>query len=213
MIIQEILSILRHVLLWAVIPFGWWLVRRKEPFLQSVGLYWPEAAWKGCFAWTGVFFGISLISQLYITPAILPEGIAKAQQYSGMGMAAMLPAISFGISTGLGEEIFWRGFMARRLAKRWGVVKGNMVQALAFGLLHGLGFAGMLWMLSSQADMSFSESTLLTVFLGSTILAGLGGWILGRVTLVEAQGSIVPAVLIHGFGNFLLTMAEAYSFF
>jgi len=66
-------------------------------------------------------------------------------------------------------------------------------------------------MLSSRVDMDFSGSALLTVFLGSTILAGLGGWILGWVTLVEAKGSIIPAVCIHGLGNFLLTIAEAYS--
>jgi len=159
-IVEEILSILRHILLWAAIPFIWWLIRRQEPFFRSIGLYWPDVAWKACLAWAGVFFGISLISQLYITPALLPEGIAKAQQYSGMGMAAFLPAMFFGISTGLGEEIFWRGFLARSLAKRWGVNKGNMVQALGFGLLHGLGFAGMLWMLSSRVDMDFSGSAL-----------------------------------------------------
>jgi hypothetical protein len=51
---------------------------------------------------------------------ILPSGIITAETYTGMGLLAMLPALSFALCTGPGEEIFWSGFLGKRLAVMFG---------------------------------------------------------------------------------------------
>ena len=50
------------------------------------------------------------------------------------------------------------------------------------------------------------------IFIGfsAIFLAGIGGWILGYLTEKASGGSILPAFFVHGIGNFLLVMAEAF---
>lgn len=67
--------------------------------------------------------------------AAYSDGITAAgSSFAGMGMAA-LPAVivySF-IRTGFSEEFLFRGFLLKRISRRWGFIVGNTVQALLFG--------------------------------------------------------------------------------
>lgn len=88
--------------------------------------------------------------------------------------------------TSFSEEIFFRGFLGKRLMARLGFVKGNSLQALLFGSLHTLALA---------------KYNLLAAFLVFLLTAGVAyalGWLMAK----KADGSIIYGWLIHALTNF-----------
>jgi uncharacterized protein len=196
-----------------IIPFIWWLfLKRKENFFTWIGLKATEN-WKLSGLGILLFFAIIAISQVFIVPNVMPEGFTSAQQYRGTGMAAFIPAIFFGLKTGIGEEIFWRGFLGKRLCAKFGFQTGNMIQAILFGLLHAVPFFVILLKANSQANLDLTLSGLLGIAFIITVFTGFGGWFLGFLTEKVARGSIIPAILAHALGNTLLMMSEAFNIF
>ncbi len=206
--IYEIWSIIRHLFLWSLIPLIWWyFTARKKNFFSWVGLKAIRGDWRKIGVLGAVFFAITAISQTFITPRLLPAGVSAAEAYAGMGFSALIPALSFAISTGVGEEVFWRGFIGKRLIAKFGFSKGNLFQGLLFGLLHGAGFVAMF--LFMRLDLQIYR--LVVIGFSATFLAGLGGWLLGYLTEKASGGSLIPAILVHGLGNFLLAVAEGFN--
>lgn len=72
---------------------------------------------------------------------------------------------------------------------------GNLLQGLVFGLLHGA--------------MFFLVTTPLKALI-ITLITGFSGWLLGWMAEKAAGGSILPGWMVHGVGNLLLSMAEAF---
>lgn len=146
MIIQELINSLIQLLLFCLIPFVWWLcsARKKKSFFSWIGLK-----------------KITIVGNVWITFAItiavslayafsmnfllrfMPDGITMAgSAYAGKGAIAIPPVLIFAfIKTALSEEIIFRGFLLKRLKSKFGFVVANTVQALLFGLLHGVPFA------------------------------------------------------------------------
>jgi len=110
------------------------------------------------------------------TLELLQEALRQA---SG---ANLLGAILFiGPMTGLGEELFFRGFVQTRLRERWGRWPAIVGASLAFGLYH--------------FDPVHSS------------LAFLSGLLLGWI--VEASGSLWPAVAAHAVNNSVAVILTA----
>lgn len=207
MILNELWSIISHLFFWSLIPLIWWFsTARQKKFFSWIGLSRVSGDWKRISVLGVIFFTATIISQIFITPRLLPEGVTTAETYAGMKFSAIIPALSFGISTGFGEEIFWRGFLGKRLIAKTGFCIGNLVHSFLFGLLHGVGFVVMFLVMG--LDISFFR--LISIGFSATLLAGFGGWLLGYLTEKASGGSIIPAVFVHGIGNFLLAMAEAF---
>jgi len=91
------------------------------------------------------------------------------------------------IQTGLSEEIFFRGFMNKRLCNKFGFAIGNTIQATLFGLLHGVMF------LAANIDI------LLVVLI--TIFSATAAWLMGYMNEKIGNGSIVPSWIIHSLMN------------
>ncbi len=208
MLLEAIKDILMHLLLWSIIPFLWWLIKyRQVNILSWIGLHKVQGKTGNILIWGAIFFALTVISQVFITPKLLPPGITVAETYQGLGTAALIPALAFGLYTGLGEEIFWRGFLGKRLMARLGFWGGNIIHALIFGLLHGVGFS----LAIIQAPVEVQLLKILAVGLFATTLTGFSGGMLGYVTEKKAGGSIIPAILIHALGNTLLSLAQAFN--
>lgn len=190
-----------QVLVFTLIPFLWWLAtaRKKETFFQWIGLKKPE--FKGTLLKLVLLAAVILLAYGSLMTIIMARMLGDVQTassaYEGKGWAA-IPAIfvvSF-IQTALSEEIFFRGFLGKRLISRFGFGIGNTVQALLFGLIHGIpiGLAvGNVW-----------------VLILVTLLPGAIGWFQGWMNEKYSSGSIVPSWGFHALSNFLSWIGTAF---
>jgi len=87
----------------------------------------------------------------------------------------------YGIKTGIAEEIFFRGFIAKKLIKKLGFAKGNVVQAIMFALPH-LVISG-----------SASSVDIIVRIINAFLLGYAFGYIMDR----KSNGSIMPVMISH----------------
>ena len=90
------------------------------------------------------------------------------------------------IATGLSEEILFRGLIGKRLIAKLGFYGGNLLQAIIFGVLHGV--------------LIYNHTTVGAALLIS-LVTGAVGYYLGYLNERIGNGSIVPSWIAHGFGN------------
>jgi len=187
-----------QVVLFTIIPFIWWFVfwRKKEPFLKWLGFKKINIKNKRRFAILFIVTMISLSLQILIIPYIINIEILAAYQFYQLGTKALIPAFIYAfIQTGLSEEIFFRGFLTKRLIHKYGFQIGNAFQSVLFGLIHGL-------MLRSN-------------ILGSVIIVlstGIAAWLMGWINEKEANGSVLPSWLLHGYLNYASSIYMMFTF-
>lgn len=183
---------LLQLLLFTLLPFVWWTCTKinNENFFSWIGLKKIKLNKKIWFI-VVVTFGATLLYGLSMMLVIrfLPPGITNAGSYfSGKGIEALPAVLVYGfLRTGLSEEMLFRGFLLKRIASKFGFIVGNTIQALIFGLLHGLPFGivtGSVWTL-----------------LLCTFLPGMFGWFEGWLNEKCFNGSILPSWFLHGIIN------------
>jgi membrane protease YdiL (CAAX protease family) len=94
------------------------------------------------------------------------------------------------LKTGLSEEIFFRGLIAKRLIAWLGFPIGNTLQARLFGAVHLLIFV----VPGGPAFDPFAATAFVAV-------TGTAGWVMGWINERLGNGSIAPSWLMHGLGN------------
>lgn len=199
-LLSKLSEVIFQVLIFSLLPFLWWFftARRKEGFFSWIGLKAVKGSRSTIAGCILIFFLLCLVSQLWWMPYLLPAGATVQSSYAGKGWGAFPSAFLFGIlQTGLSEEILFRGFLGKRLISRFGFAAGNLLQGLAFGLLHGALFF----------LVTTPPKALMII-----LITGFSGWFLGWITEKKAGGSILPGWMAHGIGNLLLSMAEAFGF-
>ena len=191
--LNELIGAVVQVLLFALVPLIFWFVtaRNKESFCTWIGLEKPECKepWKAVLL-TGIV-ALLYIGAMAMCVRILPEGITTAgSMFAGQGISA-LPSLFFYafLRTALSEELLFRGFILKRIQDIKGFSVGNTVQALLFGLMHGIPFG--------IVTRSISALFLLT------LIPGLFGWYEGWLNEKRCGGSIVPGWMVHGCLNLL----------
>lgn len=195
--ITEILSSIFQVIVFALIPFLVYLIRYKQlkGFLQYIGLT-PSP--RKALLWAlliALWLAIPILAITQIDPDFKdilthPESVTGKIRAMGWGPAAVLTILFTAIlETALAEEIFFRGFVAKRLIAISSFQTGNLIQALLFGLIHTLLFL-------TITDNYFF---LAIIFL----FPGLGAY--AKVYLNEklAAGSILPGWVAHATGNLI----------
>lgn len=208
LLISEIVSAIAGVILFSLIPFLWWFFRHKKEvsFFKWVGLYAPKLK---CKWWYLLIFAVvyyffysfdftRLVDQSTLD-AIESSSAVSANQFTGLGAAAILPAlITCFIANGLAEEIFYRGFLNKRFCAKLGTVRGIILQAVLFGLMHNILF------LLGGLEVGLWYHTLVFIF------TGMGALLLAWLNEKMFNGSIIPSILLHGAGNFLANMLVAF---
>jgi len=192
-----VLSSVVQLLVFAGIPFLAYVVtrRRARGFFAYIGLFAPRrrallAAGAVAAAFTVVMlllFRTGPLHDLAVAPNTVP-GRLRALGPSGTTWAALF--VYALVQTSLTEEILFRGFLAKRLIARFGFAVGNGVQALLFGLMHLLLFAG-------PGATAFRAGLAMIVVL----MTGAVGWLFGHVNERVGNGSIIPSWLAHGATN------------
>lgn len=195
MFVNEFIGALVQLLLFSLIPFIFWLIfgRKKENFFKWIGLKKikhqgkPWATLCAIVAATGLYIGITIA-----VLGFLPEGVTTAgSDFAGKGFIAFPAVLAYGfIRTGLSEEVVFRGFLLKRFAEKFGFVAGNTIQAVLFGLMHGVPFG-----LATHN---------IPVAIVMTLLPGAFGWFQGWMNEKRCGGSIVPSWLLHGTINVIV---------
>lgn len=191
-IVQEMINTLIQLFIFSLIPLIWWFFkgRKHTNFLKWIGLY--KSSIKNHRGFIGVIIAdiiIILLQFFIVIPLFIDKADLATSGFANRGLAVLLPALNYAfIQTGLAEEIFFRGFLTKRLIHQFGMSLGNILQALLFGVLHGLIF--------------FNYTSLLGVVI-ITFLTAFNGWLMGLLNEKYSNGSIVPGWIVHGFSNLI----------
>ncbi len=193
-----------QVLLFSVIPFVWWSfsAKKEQPFLEWLGLHRPIIVDKGKYA---IFYILSIVIVVMLNFALvffyMDGSILASNQFAGLGLAGLIPALLYAmIQTGLSEELLFRGFLLKRLAKSFGFQVGNLLQSLVFGCIHG----ALLWTV-----LPFP------IILLVVLSTGLAGYVMGWMNERVGRGSIVTSWSIHSLTNLMtacLSLFQILSF-
>lgn len=209
LIISSISTTVVNLIVFSFIPVIWWFFRhRKETgFFKWIGFYKPQLKSKWwillIFAVLYYFFYNYDFTQLVDAKTleyIENSSSVSANTYAGIGAAAILPAfIENFLANGMAEEIFYRGFLCKRLCKKTGVVPGIILQAVLFGLMHNVLYV------AAGLEVGVWYHILTFVFTGT------GALLLGCLNEKIYNGSIIPGILLHGLGNFIASMLVAFA--
>ncbi len=199
-VVNLLMSAILQALLFSIIPFVWWLLagRKESGFFAWLGLKIPIIKDKRKYAITFIGTIILLtIPSLFIIPIFLDKSIIATSQFSGQGVTAIIPVLIYAfLQTGFSEELFFRGFLTKRLIHKFGFQKGNVIQGLLFGLLHGIMFA------SSSGILG---ATLIILF------TSVVGWLMGWINEKLSDGSIVSSWMLHGCANTLASIVAMFN--
>jgi membrane protease YdiL (CAAX protease family) len=198
--INSLVSALLQVALFSIIPMIWWLItaRKQVTFFQWIGLKKIVVNDKKRFVFLFILTSVLLSAMSFlIIPLFANNEIMATSQFAGKGVSVILPALIYAfVQTGLSEEIFFRGFLGKRLIGKFSFMIGNTIQAILFGLLHGIMLIGAIGVFGTIA---------VTVFTGAI------GWIMGYINEKKSGGSIVSSWMLHGIANTLSSVVAMFS--
>jgi membrane protease YdiL (CAAX protease family) len=200
LIISKLISSVIQIILFTIIPFIWWLItaRKECSFLKWIGLKKAEVSKNKTMLWIVCISAAFLILSVVIL--IFLKGVETAtSDFSSLGMSAIPAILIYAIfNTALPEEILFRGFLLKRISNRFGFNAGNAIQALLFGLMHGIMFIS-------------SVGVLLAIIV--ILFTGAIGWFMGYTNEKKADGSILPSWCIHAIANIFSGICSAFSLF
>ncbi len=196
MLVNHLFSAILQVLLFSLLPLFYYVVHENKlkGFFGYIGLI-PPLKKTVLISLLSAVVSFAFIMVLFLAyPDIYLWEVLKApgtltgeiSQIEPAYLAFIVIIIKSVINTGLSEEILFRGFIGKRLIKRFGFGYGNTMQGAIFGLLHGLLFF-------STVGMS---ATLLIIF-----SIGIIGFLLGFLNERLGNGSIIPSWIAHSLAN------------
>lgn len=196
---SKLMSGIMELLIVSVIPFITWLIwsRKKVGFFDWIGLKPIQPQQKGRLVLT--VFASTLLMLLFslVIFSWFDSSKTATADFSGKGIGALPAIIAYAIlGTALPEEIFFRGFLLKRLQGKLGFLGANLVQSLLFGLIHALMFIQLIGVLKAMTILVF---------------VSLIAFVLGAINEQQANGSILPSVLIHTLANTIVGLLFAFS--
>ena len=196
---SKLMSGIMELLIVSVIPFITWLIwsRKKVGFFDWIGLKKVESQKKRQLLLT--ILGISLLFLLFsiVVFSWFDSSQTATADFSGKGIGALPTILAIAIlGTALPEEIFFRGFLLKRLQGKLGFLGANLVQSLLFGLMHALMFI-------QQTDVLIA----MVIFAYTSLIA----FVLGAINEQKANGSILSSVFIHALANTVVGLLFAFS--
>ena len=199
--LQRIISAFIQFLFVIILPYIWWflMVRGKVSFGEWIGLKAIKRV-KDSYLITWIIGGFLLFTAFSIFIFPLTRSIETATSaFSGMGYKALPSILIYSIlQTSLPEELLFRGFLLKRLVNHMPFFFANTIQAIAFGLIHGILFASLV-------------SIKITLFI--TLFTGVIAAYLGFVNEKKAGGSILTSWIIHALANIFSGIVAAFSLF
>lgn len=198
--INIILSAIIQVVVLSIIPFIWWYLtaKKKENFFHWIGLKKPviKGSLKKLISIIVIASVVYSILMVIIMTQLMGNTDTATSQFSNQGWKVLPSILIYAvIQTGLSEEIFFRGFLGKRFISRLGFKVGNTIQAVLFGLIHGIPFG------------LITGNVLITILL--ILLPGSIGWVQGWINERGSSGSIIPSWITHAILNILSALSTA----
>jgi uncharacterized protein len=193
--LNEILSALFQILAFSLIPFVVYLIQKKttKGFLNYIGLKKSTAKANGMAVLASLIFLIPPLGLILFNDdfrEIMTQPSTMTGKFKTMGPAAktfMILFMAAVFKTALAEEILFRGFIAKRLMRIAGYYRGNVMQAVIFGLLHLVLF------------LTITNNPLFLSFI--MIFTTVGAYLFAYINEKQADGSIIPSWISHGLAN------------
>ena len=195
--ISELIDAIFQVLIFTLIPFIVYLIKHKRAkgFLNYIGLKKSTRkanilAIVACLLFAAPPLILTLISGDFKEIMLNPSSITGKFNQMEFGINSIFILLVMAIfKTAFAEEILFRGFIAKRLISKIGFQKGNILQALLFGIIHmGL----------------FAMTTQNPFFLSMIfIIPAVGAYVSVILNEKLANGSIIPGWISHGLANIL----------
>jgi membrane protease YdiL (CAAX protease family) len=175
--------------------------RKKNVFFNWIGLYLPKSInWVKSSVMVFILALIIMVGPLilfqylgYITPEMTFDKTVTGQGLSINIIIIILIKAVF--QTALSEEILFRGLIGKRIGNKFGYKAGNIVQAVIFGLPHGLPFI-----------IVYNEYV---VGITLIVTAGIVGYLEYWLNEKKGEGSLVPGIILHSTMNILSFTSKA----
>lgn len=197
--LEKLINSIFQIMLFAALPFIYWFItaRKKQSFFNWIGL---KNITGGRKTRTAIFI-VSIFFMIIGTFTLYEIRDVKTSTYdfSGLGLKA-IPAIIIyaAFNTSLPEEVLFRGFLLKRLKKLFIFNVANLIQAVLFGVLHGLMFHSL---------VGYTTMILIILF------TGIVAWLMGRINELYSDGSILPSWIIHTLSNVFSGICSAFVIF
>lgn len=199
MLLNKIISSIVEIVLICFIPLIWWLItaKKKESFFNWIGLKKIDNKNKKSTIISVLIISLFFMIVSIITLYMLKDIETATSEFKGLGIAALLPALIYSIfNTSLPEEIFFRGFLLKRLSNKFGFKIANTIQSIVFGLLHGIMFFNLVGIVKSIIIIFFT---------------GIIAYAMGYINEKKANGSIFPSWFIHAISNLFSSIIAMFS--
>ena len=187
MVVGILLSSILEILLFGLIPFLWWLIgwRKRERFLSWLGFRRVERKRE-----TALYSAVILIAFFAVgcfALYLIRDVESAVSQFEGLGFGGLPAVVLYAlVNTSLPEEIFFRGFLLKRLESVCPFFAANLIQSVVFGMLHGAMFF---------VYVGVWKAVLLLLCTGGIAYA------MGYVNERKANGAIYPSWMIHFVSN------------
>ena len=197
--VSKIINSIIEIIVFGFIPFLWWFItaRKACSFFQWIGLKPVDKdKRKPTLICGAAITGTFLLLSVYMLWMIRGVEAAATSEFSGLGVRALPAVLVYALfNTALPEEILFRGFLLKRISSKAGFVIGNVVQAILFGILHGIMFV---------SHVGMAKGILII------LLTGCIAWFMGYVNERRADGSILPSWIIHTVSNVFSGLCSAF---
>jgi membrane protease YdiL (CAAX protease family) len=202
--LDEIIGAILQILAFTLIPFLVYLIKKKKVkgFFEYIGLKRSTKkanllAILACLLFAAPFLFLATFSMEIKEILFDPNSLTGKFRLMGFGMNSMTILLITAIfKTSFAEEILFRGFLAKRLISALGFVKGNVLQASIFGIIHTALFA----------FITNNPVFLLIIFL----VPSIGAYVSVILNEKLGNGSIIPGWISHGLANVLAYTIVGY---
>ena len=198
MFVNKIISSIMQIILFAIIPFFWWLItaRKKSHFCEWIGLKRIHDKKEDKISFWLIGTSLAFISSTVLILWLVRNVETATSEFAGLGITAIPPIVVYAVfNTSFPEELLFRGFLLKRLSAKFGFTIGNFVQALLFGIIHGLMFFSAIGIIKAIAVILFTGGI---------------AWVIGYINERKAAGSILPGWIIHAAANLVSGICSTF---
>lgn len=195
--IETISNALQQVLAFASIPFLVYLIREKKVFgfMAYVGLKRSSKeanryALLLMLVLASTMFIAMTIDKGFIEVLHDPKSVTGNLRLMGFGVESIYTLLVIAIvKTSFAEELFFRGFVAKRLIAITNYQTGNLIQAFIFGAIHAVLF------------IFITDNILFLIII--FVIPTIGAYVKVYLNEKLANGSIIPGWIAHATANLL----------